>query len=456
MTAVSVITLIVICTISLFFFHTHYSLLKLIPFGLLVAIGILLLESSQILPVVEVTKGWSDLPGVIINVVFATLFLGKQLISPKAVWKFAGPQIVFGQTLAWGQYVVGIALTALVLVPVYNMSPLAGALIEISFEGGHGTAAGLGLLFEELGFTEGADLALGLATVGLVAGLVSGIVMARIFKARHPISPVARGPTVGTPLYSLFGVFILQTHNRFFVRHKLVGTALQLLLVALAIALGYGLKTLLVTGENLLRFLLDMPHIAQYIPVFPLAMIGGIILQATLNATGLNRFVNGETMEFIGAIALEAVIVSAIATLSLVSIERNLEPFLLLALVGTIWNLTAFLLLAPRFMSEHWFERGIGDYGQSMGMTASGLLLMRSADPTNQSQALERFGYKQLLFEPIVGGGFFTAASMILIVNYGLGAIFILSLALTLFWILLGLACFGSHRRHGHRDRERK
>jgi ESS family glutamate:Na+ symporter len=453
MTVISVITLLVICAVSLFSYHTHYVFFKLIPFGLLAALGILLLDGSEALQVYEVTNGWRDLPGVMINVVFATLFLGKQLISPKVIWKFAGPQIVFGQTLAWGQYVLGIALTGLVLVPVYNMSPLAGALIEISFEGGHGTAAGLGSLFEELGFSEGADLALGLATVGIAVGLLSGIVMTGIFKARHAISAEDQGPTASTPLYSLFGAFIMQTHNRFFVRHKLAGTALQLMLVALAIALGYGLKTLLLSGENLARLLVNVPHIAQYVPVFPLAMIGGIILQATLKATGMSRIVSGETMEFIGAIALEVVIISAIATMSLVSIERNLEPFALLALVGTAWNLTAFLLLAPRFMSEHWFERGIGDYGQSMGMTATGLLLMRSADPANRSQAFERFGYKQLLFEPVVGGGLFTAASMILIANYGLGVIFMLTLALTLFWIFLGLVCFSSHRHHGDAGR---
>ncbi len=87
-------------------------------------------------------------------------------------------------------------------------------------------------------------------------------------------------------------------------------------------------------------------------------------------------------------------------------------------------------------------------YGQSMGMTATGLLLMSSADPANRSQAFERFGYKQLLCDPVVGGGLFTAASMILIANYGLGAIFVLTLTLTLLWIILGLVCFSSHRRH--------
>lgn len=310
-------------------------------------------------------------------------------------------------------------------------------------------------MFEELGFSEGADLALGLATVGMVVGLVSGIIMTAIFKLFYSISIEA--PTYRrTAFFSLFGTFILQTRSRFFAKHKLTSTALQLILIALAILLGYGLKTLLLVSEDLMRALVDLPQIVQHIPIFPLAMIGGIILQMILNARGLNRFVSGETVEFVGAIALEIVIVSAIATMSLVTIERNIEPFILLAIVGTAWNVTVFLLLAPRFMSNHWFERGIGDYGQSMGMTATGLLMMRSADPTNRSQAFERFGYKQLLFEPIVGGGLFTAASMILIANYGLGAIFILTFILTLFWILLGFVCFRSNRYHGHKDREQK
>ena len=154
------------------------------PFGLLAAISILIWLNLEGMSVDRATAGWSALPAIMINVVFATLFLGKKLISPRKIWNFAGPQIVFGQTLAWGQYVVGIALTALVLVPVYNMSPLAGALIEISFEGGHGTAAGLQDLFIELDFAEGADLALGLATVGIVVGLATGLIMSAIASSR--------------------------------------------------------------------------------------------------------------------------------------------------------------------------------------------------------------------------------------------------------------------------------
>ena len=416
------------------------------PFGLLAAISILIWLNLEGMSVDRATAGWSALPAIMINVVFATLFLGKKLISPRKIWNFAGPQIVFGQTLAWGQYVVGIALTALVLVPVYNMSPLAGALIEISFEGGHGTAAGLQDLFIELDFAEGADLALGLATVGIVVGLATGLIMSAIASSRKT-KPAAVSTKQQKPLISLFGTFVLQTHSQFFARHTIARTLVQVSLVAIAIAIGYLLKYVLLQAENLLRLLFDTPQIVEYIPVFPLAMIGGIVLQITLNTAGLKSLLHGKTIAFIGALALEIVIVAAIATMSLTSISNNLEPFLLLAVTGTIWSVVVFLVLAPRIMSTHWFERGIGDFGQSMGMTATGLLLMKSADPSNRSQALERFGYKQLLFEPIVGGGLFTAASMIFIARYGLGSMFIFTVAVMVFWLILGFVCFGRSRK---------
>lgn len=83
--------------------------------------------------------------------------------------------------------------------------------------------------------------------------------------------------------------------------------------------------------------------------------------------------------------------------------------------------------------------RGIGDFGQSMGVTATGLLLMRVADPDDQTPALESFGYKQLMFELFVGGGLFTAAAVPLVYQFGAGSILILSLVLTLVSMLTGI-----------------
>jgi glutamate:Na+ symporter, ESS family len=120
---------------------------------------------------------WTELPVLLISVVFAALFIGKRIPPVRQVWTIAGPQVALGQSIAWGQYVVGLLLGLFVLAPVFGMHPATGALIEIGFEGVHGTAAGLAGTFEAFGFPEGTDLALGLATVGLVAGVLVGTII---------------------------------------------------------------------------------------------------------------------------------------------------------------------------------------------------------------------------------------------------------------------------------------
>jgi glutamate:Na+ symporter, ESS family len=81
---------------------------------------------------------WSELPGLLISVAFATLFLGQRLPKPREAGRLAGPQLALGVTMGSGQYVVGLLLGIFVLAPFFGLDPVAGALIEIGFEGGQG------------------------------------------------------------------------------------------------------------------------------------------------------------------------------------------------------------------------------------------------------------------------------------------------------------------------------
>ena len=152
-------------------------------------------------------------------------------------------------------------------------------------------------------------------------------------------------------------------------------------------------------------------------------------------------------MDNLAGLALDIVVVSALASISLKVLGSNLGPFLILSTVGIAWNILAFVYLAPRLIPSYWFERGIGDMGQSMGVTATGILLLRMVDPENKSGAFESFAYKQLFFEPIVGGGLFTAAAPALIVQFGSMAILLLSAILLAFWLIAGFVLFGKSAR---------
>ena len=181
----------------------------------------------------------------------------------------------------------------------------------------------------------------------------------------------------------------------------------------------------------------------MHIPLFPLAMIGGVVLQLALERTARAGLVDRRLVNRISGASLDLIIVAALGTLSLEALGGNLAAFGLLAVAGIAWNVGAFLVLAPRMIPTHPYERGLGDFGQSMGMTVTGLLLMRIADPPNRSGGLEAFGYKQLMFEPVVGGGLFTAAAVPLIAQLGPWWVLAITGTLLAVWLAVGLLVFG-------------
>ncbi|MDG5500231.1 sodium:glutamate symporter [Marinobacter sp. BGYM27] len=391
---------------------------------------------------------WSELPGLLINVVFATLLLGVPLPKWKHVWNLAGPQLAFGVSLGAGQYVIGILIAALILTPFFGLPLMAGALIEIGFEGGHGTAAGLQEVFTDLNFPEGADLAVGMATVGVISGIVGGIILIN-WGVRNGKSAVL-DKNVGTiPPSQQRGLVDKEdrpvaTGGMTVRSESIEPLTLHFAFIAMAILVGIGILEGLVwiekhtwgSGENGTELL-------GAVPLFPLAMIGGLVVQQLLTRFDKNDLLDRATMVRIQGLALDILIAAAIASLSLAVIASNLMPFILLGVAGIAWNVCLFLWLAPRVIPKYWFERGIGDIGQSMGVTATGLILMKIADPDNKTPAYEAFGYKQMVFEPFFGGGLITGIALPVIYNFGPWPLFGVMLALVVLGIGSGLLYFG-------------
>lgn len=384
---------------------------------------------------------WAGLPGLLISAVFAALFIGKKIPPFKDIWHKAGPMVAHGQTLAWGQYVIGISLALFLFTPVWGISPLSGALIEISFEGGHGTAAGLSDTFRELGFADGADLALALATVGVVMGTLLGIVLINWGVRSGRINPPDKTSHEDIEELAEHDERETQPLDVDKFSSMTEPLSLHLALVGLAVSLGWLLHQGLMFIEGVLLGKGDF-ELMRHVPLFPLAMIGGVVIQIVLDRIGYSRYIDRKLINRISGAALDILIVAALATLSLKAIGQNLFPFLILAGAGIAWNLIGFLILAPIMFPKDWFARGMGNFGQCMGMTVIGLLLMRIVDPDNKTGAMESFGYKQLLFEPVVGGGLFTAASLPLIYQFGPFPVLIGTSIMTIGWLIFGLVYF--------------
>ncbi|MFU0791743.1 sodium/glutamate symporter [Virgibacillus proomii] len=393
----------------------------------------------------QVTVVWSELPGLLINVVFAALFLGATIPGLRKIWDYGGPQLAFGWTIGWGQYVIGILLSLLVLSPVFGMPPLVGALIEVAFEGGHGTAAGLAGTFKEIGFADGYDLSVGLATVGILTGVIVGIILINWAVRREKTSVIK--DVKGFSDLRKQGIMEFENRDpaaKMTVRPESIEPlSLHFAIVGLAVLVGYLLLQFLIWLESVtVGNFIDI-RFMTYIPLFPLAMIGGIFVQVFFNKIDNARIIDRNMINRIQGFALDILILTAIGTVSIDVIGDYMIPFILLATAGLLWNVVGFLVLAPRIIPSYWFERGIGDFGQSTGITATGLLLMRIVDPKGDTPAFEGFGYKQLVYEPFLGGGLVTALSVPLIYQFGAIPFLIFAMIMCLIGVLVGLLHFG-------------
>lgn len=393
----------------------------------------------------QVYRIWSQTPGVLISLVFATLFLGQRLPSPGVIWNRAAGQTAFGMVLGFGQYLVGGLLVLLVLQPLFGTSPLMAALIEVGFEGGHGTAAGLGPTFRELGFPAGETLGLAMATVGVLTAVLLGSTLVVFGRGRQWLARVdrARSDTAAVDPMSAEERLNLEraagTVDPDTSRSMTIDAlTLNVALAGGAVGLGILLKALL-TGLWGVLGGPDSANLIRAIPVFPLAMVGGLTVQVVLQRTRQTDLASPVAQASLGSVAMDLLITAAMASLNLPLLEENWIPFVVLAVAGLTWNVCALLFLAPRIFRDHWFERGIADFGQGTGVTATGLLLLRMADPRGRSRAMEAFSFKQLLFEPFLGGGLVTALSPVLIASWGLPLFSAAALALTLASLGFGL-----------------
>lgn len=399
----------------------------------------------------SILEVWSSLPGILISVVFATMFLGSRIPSPKSAVRLLGPQLSLGVTFGSGQYVVGILAVVLLLGPVFGVGPEFGALLEIGFEGGHGTAAGLQGQFADLGFEEGYDLALTMATVGLVSGILFGVVAVNWAARKGVSNSLDAGQELSED--EQIGYYAAEREEdrpaagRLTFRDSAVESfTIHLGVVGLAVLVGWlGLAALQWIEEMLW---IDTIEIFGHVPLFPLAMLGGVVVQLVLDRSDtLHGLVDRGMMERIQGVSLDILIIAALATLSLQAVADNLAPFAILAALGIAWNLVVLFVFAPKFIRTYWFERGIADYGQSQGVTATGLLLLRMADPKKETPAYQGFGYKQLVFEPFFGGGLVTALSVPFLIQGGPYPLLAIMGVLLIAAILSGYLYFGRSPR---------
>jgi glutamate:Na+ symporter, ESS family len=403
----------------------------------------LLLAPGGPLPMLPptVVSFWAELPLALLTLVFGSLLVAKPLPKPGPLWRPLRAQILLALVLAFGQFLVGALVVGLVLQPWLGVSPVMACLIEVAFEGGHGSAAAMGPTYERLGLVGGQDLGLAMATVGLLtASLVGGLLVvwgrwrgwlatpslgeAPLAETRpvlaaqeKPDESPGKGPPTPDVEPSSPAPDLAAKPG------ALAAVALWLVnlgLAGVAVALGWGAQLLLGLAANRLGG--GVAVLVSVLPVFPLALLASLLVRWVLERWNLTDWASAPVQQRIGTLAADLLIVAATASLNLGLLTRSWQPLLALSLAGLAWNLGVVVLLGNRLMPAPWFERSLVEFGQATGVVASGLLLLQMAEAEGQTEVLTPFSIKQLLLQPLLAGGLITVAAPLAVDSWGLPA----------------------------------
>lgn len=383
--------------------------------------------------------GWSKLPGFLINIVFACLFLAVSLPGIKTIWSRASSQLAYGQIVAWGQYLVAIGAWLIALRFIFpDLPAVVAAILPVGFEGGHGTAVAMKDVFMQNGFEAGKDLALTSATMGIISAVVFGMVLVNWASRKGYTVKTANPDTI--PEDDRTGIIPVDQRpviGKLTVNSDAIGSlTIHIAIIGLAVGIGYLLKQSLVGIESMVDNFRgvsagDEPtyRFLSGFPLFPLCMIGGLVVQLCEQKFDSHKIIDLGLTKTIQNCSLDFLVVAAIATINVQVVLAMLIPLSVLVAVGVVWNVFCVMVVSRWVFGKDdaWFERAIAEMGQSMGVTATGLLLLRVVDPEYKTPAVDAFAYKQLLHEPFMGGGLWTAAAVPLI--FAIGPVPVLAIA---------------------------
>lgn len=380
----------------------------------------------------------SSMPGFLINIIFATLFLGGGVPKVKNLASSVLPQLTLAQIVVWGQFVVGIGLAGFMLAPMFNVPAAFGNLLEMGFEGGHGTVGGMREAFAAHNWTDGVALGITVATIGMISGIVIGMVLVNWAYSRGYIKTVR--PFHKRTLHERRGIHA-QTERPSAGKQTVLADSVDSLawhiaIIGIAVLIGYAI----LEGLQMLE-IACLPNAKTRLfsgfPLFPLCMLGGVILQSFAKLIKVDLLIDRAQMDRISGAALDYLALAAVATINVSVVAQNWLPLLIMCLAGLAWTIFSVLFFSPRLFKEAWFERGIAEFGQASGVTATGLLLLRTVDPHNKTIAAASFAGKQLIHEPATN--MWVALAFALVFTIGWMPVFLVSLTVLVIWVIVSI-----------------
>ena len=336
---------------------------------------------------------------ILIVLVFGALPLGSKLAGVKKMGRDVGEMWNVVSLAALSQYGWGMLLSIFVLGASWQLHEGFGYLLATGFFGGHGTAAAVATSFKAYQWgDEALSLGMTAATVGIIGAILGGVFLnnlaARRGWTREVSSPDEVRGAQGKDTELLTG--LVPEKNRQPIGMETVsGVSLESLSFHFALILMVSLA-----GWYANKYLKGLWPTVD-VPTFCLALFAGYLLQAIMEATRSDTYIDRRTVNSVSGLCADYLIVAGMSAIKISLVMQYAVPFALLMLFGFILCIFNVLVIGPRAFKDYWFERSIFIYGFSTGALVSSIILLRMIDPKMKSKSLETYAIVGLLDRPM-------------------------------------------------------
>ena len=277
--------------------------------------------------------------------------------------------------------VIGVqVLSAMGMGRLFGLPDGAALLPFGAFFGAHGIPQVIAGIYDTVGYwnyDEASAFGTTYATIGMLYGIIVGILILNIGIRRGWVSAEKSG-NLSEEDYT----GILNKENRFkFMKAYTSDIAFDPLTLHFAIVLA-----IMIVAYGLLNALHRIPlfsGFAIYVPAIIVSLVFGIIARKT----PLSDFLDNDSLAHIGSLALEFLIVTAIATMKLDVIMNNAAAILTISFTGLILTTVVLMTLPRLWLKQSWLENAMVMFGAWTGSTATGMMLLRIADPELETDA---------------------------------------------------------------------
>ena len=268
----------------------------------------------------------------------------------------------------------------------------------------------------QLNWADGGALAPTTATIGLLVGIFGGMIAIN-YGVRKKYTKVLTEPASFGSSKEIFPEGEREASSHAAISQDVVEPfAFHMGVIGISILIGQVITYVLNMGMKAIG-------ISNSLPLFPFAMIGGWLINSIVQRTSLRDLFDRSTFQRIQGMALEVLVVGAMASIKIPVVIAYWAPLLITSIVVILLMLLWLFWLSPRIFSQCWFEQGIIRFGAFCGVAAVGYMLLRTSDPKMETDAGTIYALDCPFMSPFIGGGLVTAMYPYLILQMGsLGA----------------------------------